>query len=69
MLTANADIMLIVNAGQKCRGCGATDDLQWDHTPSAWQRMAEGKAIRLADVERALRSMQPGRPTQHAGRQ
>lgn len=34
-----------------CADCGATEDLQADHTPEAWQRKAEGKAIRLADVD------------------
>lgn len=34
-----------------CLDCGATEDLQADHTPEAWHRKAEGKAIRLADVD------------------
>lgn len=34
-----------------CTDCGATEDLQADHTPQAWARKAEGKAIRLADVD------------------
>lgn len=34
-----------------CLDCGATDDLQADHSPEAWQRWEAGKAVRLADVE------------------
>lgn len=33
-----------------CLDCGATDDLQADHTPSAWQRKEQGLAIRLQDI-------------------
>ena len=34
-----------------CVDCGSTEELQADHLPSAWQRQAAGKAIRLADIE------------------
>src|SRR5262245_65120704 len=34
-----------------CTDCGATERLQADHLPSAWERQAAGKPIRLADVE------------------
>lgn len=34
-----------------CTDCGATADLQTDHTPTAWARKAAGKPIRLRDVE------------------
>lgn len=34
-----------------CSDCGSTDDLQADHTPEAWQRHDEGKAIRLQDID------------------
>jgi len=34
-----------------CLDCGATEDLQADHTPQAWARKAEGKAIRLRDID------------------
>jgi 5-methylcytosine-specific restriction endonuclease McrA len=34
-----------------CGGCGATEDLQTDHTPEAWARKAAGKPIRLQDVQ------------------
>lgn len=34
-----------------CSDCGATDDLQADHTPQAWARKAAGKAIRLRDID------------------
>ena len=33
-----------------CTDCGATENLTVDHTPEAWQRKAQGKAIRLCDV-------------------
>lgn len=33
-----------------CGECGATEDLQTDHTPEAWERKAAGKSIRLQDV-------------------
>lgn len=32
-----------------CTGCGATEDLQLDHSPETWQRRAEGKPLRLTD--------------------
>lgn len=34
-----------------CLDCGATDDLQTDHTPEAWARRAAGKPLRLKDVQ------------------
>lgn len=33
-----------------CTDCGATEDLQADHTPEAWARKAAGKPIRLSDI-------------------
>lgn len=33
-----------------CELCGATEGLECDHTPEAWERKAAGKAIRLQDV-------------------
>lgn len=33
-----------------CSVCGATTDLQTDHTPEAWRRHELGLAIRLQDV-------------------
>lgn len=33
-----------------CTSCGATEDLQADHTPEAWARKAAGKPIRLQDI-------------------
>ncbi len=33
-----------------CEQCGATDNLQLDHKPSAWLRKAAGKTIRTRDV-------------------
>jgi 5-methylcytosine-specific restriction enzyme A len=34
-----------------CTDCGAVEDLQLDHLPSAWERKAAGKTIRLQDTE------------------
>lgn len=34
-----------------CSDCGATDDLQADHTPEAWRRKARRLAIRLKDID------------------
>ena len=34
-----------------CSVCGTTQDLTTDHKPSAWQRKAQGKPIRLEDVD------------------
>lgn len=34
-----------------CSDCGATEDLQADHTPEAWERKAAGKSIRLRDID------------------
>jgi 5-methylcytosine-specific restriction protein A len=34
-----------------CSDCGATDDLQADHSPEAWARKAAGKPIRLQDID------------------
>lgn len=39
-----------------CVDCGATDDLQADHTPEAWERKRRGKAIRLQDIDVVCRS-------------
>jgi len=33
-----------------CTDCGATENLQTDHTPQAWARYDAGKTIRLQDV-------------------
>lgn len=34
-----------------CTDCGATEDLQADHSPQAWERHAQGLPIRLEDVD------------------
>lgn len=34
-----------------CSDCGATDDLTGDHSSTAWERRAAGKAIRLRDID------------------
>lgn len=36
---------------QFCSDCGATDGLQADHTPQAWERHAQGLPIRLEDID------------------
>lgn len=34
-----------------CSDCGSTEDLQTDHSPEAWARIAAGKPVRLRDVD------------------
>lgn len=34
-----------------CSMCGTQKDLQADHTPEAWERKAQGKPIRLQDID------------------
>lgn len=34
-----------------CIDCGATTDLQADHSPQAWRRREQGLPIRLEDVD------------------
>lgn len=34
-----------------CADCGATDNLEADHLPSAWHRREQGLKVRLQDVE------------------
>lgn len=34
-----------------CSDCGATTDLQADHSPEAWRRKERGLAIRLRDID------------------
>lgn len=34
-----------------CLDCGATQDLQTDHTPEAWARKAAGLPVRLQDID------------------
>lgn len=34
-----------------CSDCGATNDLQADHTPEAWKRYEKGLPIRLSDID------------------
>ena len=34
-----------------CTSCGATEDLQADHSPEAWARKAAGLPIRLQDID------------------
>lgn len=39
-----------------CSDCGTVEDLSADHSVEAWARRAEGKAIRLQDIEVVCRS-------------
>lgn len=34
-----------------CNTCGATERLQADHLPTAWERAEQGKPLRLTDVQ------------------
>ncbi len=36
---------------QFCSDCGATDDLQADHSPHAWERWEKGLPLRLEDID------------------
>lgn len=51
-----------------CSDCGATEDLQGDHSPEAWVRKAAGKPIRLQDIDVVCgpcnRRRGPARPQQ-----
>lgn len=55
-----------------CSDCGATEDLQADHTPEAWERKAAGRPIRLQDVDVVCgpcnRKRGAARPQQTPGR-
>ncbi|GAC59496.1 hypothetical protein GSI01S_02_01390 [Gordonia sihwensis NBRC 108236] len=57
-----------------CSDCGATNDLQTDHSPEAWARKARGKPIRLTDIDvvcgpcnRARGQARPGREGKRPG--
>lgn len=34
-----------------CSDCGATDNLEADHSPIAWERHAQRKPLRLRDID------------------
>lgn len=34
-----------------CSDCGATDDLQADHSPETWERFNRGLPLRITDVD------------------
>lgn len=55
-----------------CTDCGATEDLQADHSEEAWARKARGQRIRLRDIDvtcgRCNRRRGAARPRQTAGR-
>lgn len=44
-----------------CSDCGTVDDLTVDHSTEAWERKAEGKAIRLEDVDVVCRACNSAR--------
>lgn len=44
-----------------CLDCGSPHDLTCDHSPTAWQRKAEGKPIRLEDIDVVCRSCNSAR--------
>lgn len=57
-----------------CTICGSVESLQADHLPSAWERKAAGKPIRLADIQVLCRqcnvdlgSSRPGSTRAHQG--
>jgi len=51
-----------------CTDCGSTEDLQLDHLPSAWERKAAGKTIRLGtDTEVVCGSCNRGRGKARGG--
>lgn len=62
-----------------CTDCGAVEDLQLDHLPSAWERKAKGLRIRLGidaqvvcrtcNVARGQARPEPQAPQQHSRRQ
>lgn len=39
-----------------CSDCGTRDDLTGDHSPEAWARKADGKTIRLKDIDVVCRT-------------
>lgn len=50
-----------------CSQCNAREDLTTDHLPSAWARKAEGKPIRLSDVDVLCRSCNAKKGTSRPG--
>lgn len=57
-----------------CSDCGATDDLQLDHTEHTWQRIEAGKVVRIKDTGGVVcgpcnvaRGAARGRSETHAG--
>lgn len=34
-----------------CSDCGATEDLQADHSPEAWRRYEKGLPLRISDID------------------
>lgn len=51
-----------------CTDCGATDDLQADHTPEAWRRKNDGLPIRLQDIEVCCRGCNVRRGAARGGK-
>lgn len=50
-----------------CSDCGTSEDLTTDHLPSAWERVAQGKSIRLRDVQVLCRSHNAKRGSSQPG--
>ena len=50
-----------------CTDCGATTELQADHSPEAWERYYAGKAIRLQDIDVVCRDCNNARGQAHPG--
>lgn len=50
-----------------CTDCGTRDDLTADHSAEAWERKAQGKPIRLQDVDVVCRTCNArrGDPREH----
>ena len=52
-----------------CEDCGTAENLTVDHQPSAWQRRAEGKPLRLCDVAVTCRDCNQARGSSRPGSQ
>jgi hypothetical protein len=50
-----------------CTDCRRTTDLTTDHSPEAWRRKAQGKPIRLVDVDVVCASCNARRGRQRPG--
>ena len=50
-----------------CLDCGTTTNLSADHKPEAWQRVAEGKPLRLQDIDVTCRDCNAARGSSRPG--